>query len=611
MAGNAQPVDTRMLAIARWAMPYAFHRWPGLLAVLMTMLLKIGLDVLKPWPMKILVDHSLDQKAMPPALAAAVAAVLGEPEPRLLLIACVMATILLFFISWLLTLLAALSNISFGQRMVYDLAADLFGHLQRLSLQFHSRGSVGDMARRITADCGCVSAILKDALLPAVSSGISLIVMFIIMWRMNPVLTVCSLGVLPVMILALRLYMQPMQDRAYAQQETEARIYTHIEETLAAIPVVQAYSREPLEVQRFRGTTRDVLAAILSTTRVQLQFKILTGLAIAAGTAGILWLGTREALAGRLTTGDLLVFLAYLGSLYTPLSTLMYTPTTIQGAGGSARRVLELLAKEQTVRDRPHAKALARARGEVTLENVTFGYEPGRPVLHNLSLAARPGQTIAVVGPSGAGKSTLASLLPRLFDPWEGTIRLDGHDLRDIKLFDLRRQVALVLQEPFLFPRTVAENLAYGRPDATEAQIEAAAEAANAHEFIRKLPKGYQTVLGPRGATLSGGQRQRLSIARALLTDAPVLVLDEPTSALDTGTEASLMTALQRLMEARTTFIIAHRLSTIRNADLIVVLNRGRIVQTGRHADLIHKAGLYLDLYGAQFAGEKMQQVAS
>jgi len=348
-------------------------------------------------------------------------------------------------------------------------------------------------------------------------------------------------------------------------------------------------------------TSRTLSATILLTS-TQLQFKVLVGFATAAGSAAILWAGAHEAIAGRVTVGDLLIFLAYLATLYGPIEALIYSPATIQGASGSARRVMEVLGRDQDIRDAADARSIARARGDVTFECVTFGYEAGRPVLQEISLEAKAGQCIAIVGPTGAGKSTMAGLLLRFFDPWSGRMLIDGQDFRSIKLSDLRRQVALVLQESFLFPRTIAENIAYGRPGATIEEIQAAAKAANAHGFVMELPKGYETVLGERGASLSGGQRQRLAIARALLKDAPVLILDEPTSALDAETEALLLDALGRLMKGRTTFIIAHRLTTIRNADLIVAIEQGRMVEAGTHAQLLERHGVYQRLYSASVA---------
>jgi ATP-binding cassette subfamily B protein/subfamily B ATP-binding cassette protein MsbA len=318
-----------------------------------------------------------------------------------------------------------------------------------------------------------------------------------------------------------------------------------------------------------------------------------SGLVSAVVMAVVLLVAARHVLDHQLTLGGLLVFIAYLGSLQEQVRAFSGLAPALRGATASARRVLEVLDAEPEVADAPGARALPPVRGQVRLEGVTFGYEPGRPVLQDVDVVAEAGETVAIVGPTGAGKSTLVSLVPRFYDPWSGTVRIDGTDLRTATLHSVRSQVAIVLQEAFLFPMSVADNIAYGRPGADRADIEAAATAANAHAFICALPQGYDTVLGERGATLSGGERQRISIARALLRDAPVLILDEPTSALDAHTEHLILEALDRLMAGRTTLLIAHRLSTIRGADRIVVLSEGRVVETGTHAELIDAGGLY------------------
>ena len=315
--------------------------------------------------------------------------------------------------------------------------------------------------------------------------------------------------------------------------------------------------------------------------------------------------GGLHVLQAKLSLGSLLVFLSYLASLYMPLYNLAYLSTGFASAAAGARRVLEVLGSEEKITDAPGAKPLPKRRegegGHIAFEEVTFGYEHGRPVLHNISLKAHPGKTLALVGPTGAGKSTLVSLIPRFFDPWEGRVLFHGVDLQKIRLASLRSQVAIMLQEPFLLPLTVAENIAYGRPSASREEIVAFAVAANADPFIRQLPQGYETVIGERGATLSGGERQRLAIARALLKDAPVLILDEPTSALDAEAEASLVQALERLMAGRTTLIIAHRLSTIRRADRVVVLEGGRVVGTDSREELLAAGGTYQRLHSLQF----------
>ncbi len=591
------------LELCVWILPYTFRRWPQLLIVLVTTLLRIGLDVLRPWPMALLVDHVLKKAPMPPTLARLVDWLPGTASPVNLITWSVGATVLMFLLGWALGVITSYANISLGQRMVYDLAADLFAKLQRLSLRFHTSRPVGDNIRRVTSDCSCISIILKDALIPAVSAVISLVTMFLFMWAMDPKLTLLALVVVPYLALVFSFYARRMAELGFAQQQVEGRIYDVVEQTFSAMPAVQAFGREELNQRQFAQTARETLFATLANTNVQLQFNILVGLASAAGTAGILWFGAQHA-----SLGHILVFLSYLGSLYAPLDTLMYSSSTIQEAAGSARRVREVLETDLEVADRSGAKALPPVRGHVAFERVTFGYEPAHPVLRDISLEARPGEMVALVGATGAGKSTLVSLIPRFFDAQSGCVRVDGEDVRNVRLRSLRENIAIVLQEPFLFPLSIAENIAYGRPQATAAEVEAAARAANIHEFICRLPAAYQTMVGERGASLSGGERQRLSIARALLKDAPILILDEPTSAVDTETERLILEALQRLAEKRTTFIIAHRLFTVRRADQILVLQDGRVVERGTHDELLLRTGVYARFCSHQFGSPKQNR---
>ena len=605
--GAAKP--SGVIELCGWAAKYALLRPLSLAAVIAAMLAKVGIDVLRPWPMVFLIDYVLRGKSMPESVAGFVAWLPNFSTPAQLIGWSVAATVLLFLLGWVATVVTAYANINLGQRMTYDLAGELFAKLQELSLKFHFSKSVGDSIRRVTADCACVSTIIKDALLPVISSAVTLIVMFVIMWRIDSVLTLLAVVVAPYMALVFRLYARPMMERSYAQQQVEGKIYDVVEQTFSAMPVVQAFTREETNNAQFRATISQALATTLAATRVQMQFKFLIGLATAVGTAGILWIGTQHALRGELTVGMILLFLSYLASLYTPLESIMYTASTIQGASGSARRVREILARERDVADRPNAAALSAVQGNVCFENITFGYERDRAVLRNISLDVKAGERIAIVGATGAGKSTLVSLLPRFYDVWEGRLAIDRRDVRDVTLKSLRRQIAIVLQEPFLFPMTLAENIAYGNPHATMEQIVAAARAANAHEFIQQLPQEYGTVIGERGATLSGGERQRVSIARAFLKDAPILILDEPTSALDAETEAMFLEAMERLTLGRTTFIIAHRLSTIRRASRIVVLHDGQIVESGTHDELLATPGHYARFHVLQYGSPQANPV--
>jgi ATP-binding cassette subfamily B protein/subfamily B ATP-binding cassette protein MsbA len=374
-----------------------------------------------------------------------------------------------------------------------------------------------------------------------------------------------------------------------------------VQETLSGIRAVQAFGREALEQARFERHAEESLRANLRLTAVQTGSHALIGLLMAVGTAAVIALAGRQALGGHLTAGDVVLLVAYVVMLARPLETLAYTAVAVQGAVAGGHRVLALLDAVPDVRDAPGATPMpGRARGRIRFDGVSFRYGGGGVALRDVSLDVEPGETLAIVGASGAGKSTLASLLVRFYDPTSGRILLDGRDLRTLTLRSLRENVALVLQEPLLFGCSVRENIAYGRPGATDADIVAAARAAGAHGFVSALPQGYDTAVGERGVTLSGGQRQRVAIARAFVKDAPILILDEPTSALDAEAEAGLLSALERLMAGRTTFIIAHRLSTIRNAGRVVVLNDGALVAVGSHDDLLARSALYARLWQLQ-----------
>ncbi len=483
--------------------------------------------------------------------------------------------------------------------MTYNLGADLFHHLQRLSLTFHSRRPVGDTIARVTGDPACVPMVILDALLPSLQSVVMLVAMFFIMWQLEPTLTLVALLVVPFLIVSIKAFGATMKDRTRTRRDLEGQMMSVVQQTLSAMPAVQAFTREDLEHARFRSYAADTVVAYKRATFSSLWFNLFVGLSTAIGTAVVIFLGGSLVIDGDMTIGTLLVFLAYLASLYGPLNSLTYTAQTLSYAHAQADRVREVLDVPIEVDDDPDAPD-AGMHGTIRYENVTFGYEPGRPVLTGISLEAGPGEVVAIVGPTGAGKTTLVNLLIRFFDPWEGTVTVDGEDLRTFRVRSVREQVALVLQEPFIFPFTVGENIAYGRPGSTPEEVEAAARAANAHDYIMRLPQGYDTVIGERGATLSGGEKQRLSIARAFLKDAPVLILDEPTSALDARTEGLLLDALERLMEGRLTLIIAHRLSTIRSATQILVLDHGEIVERGAHRDLLANDALYASLYNRQ-----------
>ncbi len=578
----------------RLVLPYAQSNARGLGVLGGLAAAGVAVETLKPWPMKLLVDHVLTRKPLP-GMAAWVADIPGGGSPSGLAAWLAGGTLLLFLVAQGLSLAQAWLRAGLGARLTCRLGGDLFEHLQRLSPVFHTRHRAGDLIRRVLTDAGCARELLFSVVFPGVTSVLSLAVMFAVMWSLNRSLSVAALALALPLLLLIRRFSRPIEERAYRQYELEGEMSALAEQTLAALPVIQAYTREEHHDHRFRSLSREGLGAYLRTTAAGLQFKVGTSGVTAVGTAVLMALGGLQVLQGSLTLGSLLVFLSYLGSLYAPLESLAYIGQSHAVASAGARRVLEVLEAGEEVREAADARALppATTRGaHLRLEGVSFGYDPHRPVLHRLSLEVQPGETVALVGRTGAGKSTLVSLIPRFFDPQEGRVLFDGIDVRELQLASLRSRVALVLQEPFLLPLSVAENLAYGKPGATREEIEAAAVAANADGFIRRLPQGYDTVLGERGATLSGGEKQRLSIARALLKDAPVLILDEPTSALDVETEASVLEALERLMEGRTTFLIAHRLSTVQRADRVVMLDEGQAIDQGPPDGFLHRRGL-------------------
>ena len=580
----------RQLRLLGYARPH--RRAIGLLVA--TMVADIGLELLKPWPLKLLLDNVLGHH---PAPAVLVALVPGAANPHVLALVAAGATVVIFLLATSSSALYNYFSLRIGQRMVFELAADVFEHLQRLSLRFHSRRELGDTIERVTGDAYCVSTLVTDALIPALQAVVMLVAMFVIMWALEPTLTLIAVGVLPFLVLVVRFLSDQISERGREHRDLEAGLLSVVEQTLGALPAVQAFAREELEGRRFREHAARTLRASLRSTLAGIRFEVLAGLVTALGTAAVIYVGADLALRGRLTAGTIIVFLSYLSSLYEPLESLTHTGRTVQEGVAGADRVLEILDEQPEVEDLPGAID-APVGGPVRYEHVSFGYEPGRPVLDDVSLEVAPGETVAIVGPTGAGKSTLIGLLVRFHDPWSGRLTIGGRDIREFRHRSLRRQVALVLQDPFILPMTVAENIAYGRPGASGAEIEAAARAARAHEFIAELPDGYDTALGERGVTLSGGERQRLSIARAFLKDAPILILDEPTSALDGRTEHALLDALERLMAGRVALLIAHRMSTVRVANQIIVLDHGRIVERGSHLQLLAGAGLYAELSG-------------
>jgi ATP-binding cassette subfamily B protein/subfamily B ATP-binding cassette protein MsbA len=596
MSSSSTNRPNRYVRMMRYAWPYR----RGWAAIVIVTLLSSAFSVLTPWPMKVLVDNVLGSAPMPPAVGRVLAWLPFSGSAGGMIAWVVFSVLVIFGVNSIIDVVLTRLWIRIGQGMVYDLAAELFARIQRRSLLFHTRTPVGDSMARVAGDSWAVHNVVDTLLFAPLHAATTLALMLVLMLRMNVPLTLLSLLIAPLMSGIAVLLGKRIRDAAHAQRQIESQLQSHVQQTLSGIPVVQAFAQEDREHGRFVQFSSAYIRAMRRSALVGGIAGFGAGLVTTVGTAIVLLYGARQVLHGSLSVGSLLVFLAYLAALQKQLGAFTGIYAALQTTRAKLDRVCDVLETEPEVQQRAGAITLARPMGAVAFENIVFGHDPDRPVLHGISLHAQPGETIAIVGATGAGKTTLMGMLPRFFDPWSGRVTLDGHDLRDLGLAALRRAVAIVPQETFLFPTSVAENIAYGRPGATRAEVIRAAEAANAREFIERLPDGIDTIIGERGATLSGGERQRLSIARALLKDSPVLILDEPTSALDALTEQSILEALERLVDGRTTFIIAHRLSTIRRADRIAVLEHGRLVELGSHETLLRRGGLYARLHRMQ-----------
>jgi ATP-binding cassette, subfamily B, bacterial len=540
----------------------------------------------QPWPLKIVVDSVLQSK---PVGVPGAEWLEGRPKETILLAAAI-SYVAIVSLAGLFDYLGTLLMDSSGQRMVVAVREALFARLQRLSLRFHSSQRAGDLISRIMSDIDRVQNMLVQSFSILVPNVGLLVGMLVVMLRIDWSFSLIALAVSPFLFMAVYRYTNRIKTVSRLARRKEGALAAHAGEVLGAIPVVQAFTREDHEDERFSRQSAGTLAANLELIRLQARFSPLVDILAGAGTALVLYIGAKRVMSNALELGVLLVFLSYLSSLYKPMRQLSKLAYVTSKGVASAERVAEVLDTEIDVEDPPDARPAPPLSGRVHFVDVEFAYG-AKPVLQNISLTAEPGEVVGLVGPTGAGKSSLVGLIPRFFDVRRGSVLLDGMDVRSMQLQSLRSQVALVLQEPILFEGTIMENISYGRPSASEEQILAAARAALVDDFVTRLPDGYDTRVGERGATLSGGERQRISIARALVRDAAILILDEPTSGLDPRSEVAVMKALHNLMSGRTTFVIAHRMSTIAGADQVLVLNHGRIAEQGTHEELMQAAG--------------------
>jgi len=618
----------RLRQLAR-ALSY-FRPDGGRIALAMGLLVaSIGINLLKPWPLAILVDSVLGSKPYPAWLPSQ----MTEWSQAAQLVAIVAASLVLHLTHSAVCAGHVYLSINVGLRGLRRVRDEVFGWLQRLSLRYHHGTEAGDVMFRAGTDTGAFQVLFQQGLLIVVSATGTLLFMAVMMARLNLYLTSVALVAVPVLLVSFKLFGGAMRSRAMIAQRAEGKVYSLIHQGITALPLIQSHAREDHERERFASQTEQARQQKMAHQGLEVVFWCAISVVLAACTLGVTWVGAQQVMAGRLTLGELLVFLAYVTQLFEPLHQLSQVGATLSSASASTRRVFEVLDTPEEVKDRPDARPVYQGRnadgqaglptsaddmfapvgtlaappgrplqisGNIAYDDVSFDYDPLRPVLHHVSFKLLAGTSAAIIGPSGAGKTTLLNLLPRFFDPASGAVLLEGIDLRDLRLADLRAQIGLVLQKPIILPATVAENIAYGKPNATMAEIETAAHYANASGFIEKLPEHYQTIVGDGGTHLSVGERQRINLARAFLKDAPILLMDEPTSALDVESEAQVVASLFALMRGRTTLMVAHRLTTIRRVDKILVVENGRLTEMGAPDDLLAEQGYYARVVSGQ-----------
>jgi len=577
--------------ILRYFRPFAGR----ILLALALLLVATVLNLLKPWPLKFVVDTIL------PAPQGGIHFPWGQTTwsfPSALAITC--AALVGIHLLWgAVNLAQTYTLIGVGLQALLRVRTELYAYLQSLPLRFHDGRRSSDSSFRVAYDAQAVQTYFNRGFVTILGSLLTLVGTFFVMWKMSPLLALLSLAVVPFLMMAIVRYAGRIRKETAALQAQESDVLSRASEGLSSIRVVHAFGRESHEIDLFRQECRQALEANLRLSMTNVASTFVVGTFLAVGMAALLWAGAGEVMAGRMTLGDLLVFLAYLGMLYSPLEQLSYTAWSMEGAAAAAQRVFEVLDTPDDVPDPKAAVPLPAGAGAIEFQGVGFRYARGDEVLHNLSFRIQPGESVAVVGGTGAGKTTLLSLLPRFYDPTEGKILIHGVDLRNLSKKELRGRQGLVLQETVLMNGTVQENIAYGRPGASFREIEKAAQEAQADQFILGLPQGYQTSVGERGVMLSGGQRQRIGIARAFLRDAPILLLDEPTSALDATTERELLDVLGKLMSRPTTLLVTHRLHAAHRADRILVLEKGRLVEQGKGEELLTQKGAYWRLWQA------------
>jgi ATP-binding cassette, subfamily B, bacterial len=567
----------------------------GLAAVL----LEGAANLAEPWPLKVVLDNALKAKSPQGWLNHLVVALAGPDRYAIVKLAAI-SIIVIAALGAICAYTEKFLAMKVGQSVMHDLRLRIYANIQRLSLAYHDETRTGDLIGCLTSDIDAIQSFVATGLLGALVSGFTLVGMAGVMLWLNWKFTLAALSVAPILFVVVYRYTRRIKKASREARTKEGEIISLIQEVLSSTRLVKAYAREDYEQRRLEQQSLQSMDIAMQMRNLKVMLPPIVDLIVAVGTCLVLFVGGRMALSGTLTSGSLVLFIWYLGKMYKPMRDLSKMTDGYAKAISGYDRIKDVLAADNDVRDLPDACPAPVFRGEIEFDHVTFSYRPGCPVLKDLRLKVRPGQIAALVGPTGSGKTTIVSLVARLYDPERGTVRIDGVDVKLFEQRSLRSQIAFVLQETLLFRGSVRYNIAYGKPDATGADILRAAKLANADEFIERMPQGYDTIIGERGVTLSGGQRQRIAIARAIICDAPILILDEAATGLDAASEVLVFEALDRLMRGRTSIVIAHRLATVQSADVIFVLKGGEIVQRGTHDQLLSEGGLYANLYGLQ-----------
>jgi subfamily B ATP-binding cassette protein MsbA len=558
-------------------------------------------NLLEPWPLKVVLDNVLRSKATNNGWLNHLIFSVADSDRLAILRIAALAVMAIALIGAFCSYAEKLLTTSVGQWVMHDLRQTLYFHIQRMSLAAYDKNRTGDLIGRVTSDIDAIQSFIASSLLDALIDMVTLLGMVCVMFYVNWRFTLIALSIVPPLGVIVFRYTRNIKKASREVRKKEGEIVSVIQEVLSSIRLVKAFGREEYEQRRLEEESLENVEIALRARSLKARLTPIVSVIVAAGTGLVLWFGARMALAGTLSPGSLIVFIMYLGKMYKPMQDLSKMTDAYTKAAVGYERIREILDTQGEIRDLPGARPVSRLKGAIEFDRVTFGYDPGVPVLRNVTFKIDPGQQAAFIGPTGAGKTTIISLVPRFYDPISGVVKIDGVDARRFTQSSLRDQVSFVLQETVLFQGTIWQNIAYGKPDASRAEIYRAAELANAHEFIEKMPNQYDSLVGERGVTLSGGQRQRIAIARAVIRNTPILILDEPSSGLDAESEKLVFDALDRLMKGKTAIVIAHRLSTIRSADVIFALQNGTIVESGTHDELMAAAGLYAELYDIQF----------